>query len=638
MPTPRRHLLPLFLLAAALGCSSGLGDEAATGDVLVLDGLPAETGFDATFPAWTSLDGTWQLALDPDDAGLGEGWEDPSLDRGGWGEQAVPGTFNRDAGGALAPYEGVAWYAREFQVPALADDRRLHLRFGACFLDCTFWLNGTEIGHTDRPYLPLHFDATGAAREGDNTLVVRVDSRIGEDTVPVDTLLHPGSHGWWPYGGLTRGVTMEVGPRAWVHDLTALPDHDGAPGALRMRVGVFVAGDDPVRVDEIELRLTGPGGGEPLVWEAFKFDLGPGLHRFVVDHTEDGAQRWSRADPALYEMAVAMEADDFRAERVARFGFREVAADEDRVWVDDDGAFLYAVSRHEDDPRSGPWQDDQHLADDATLLVALGANHIRPGHYPADERWLRILRDAGITVAEEIPVYQWDPEQMADPALVDRARTQLRAMIQRDRNNPAIVMWSLMNEVHSWAPEAGEFAAELDATAKADDPDRLTTAALLAMPGAFLDEQVAGEIDVIGLNEYYGWYYQANEDVVPALDATRAAFPGKPIVVSEFGAGAVLGQEHEGELGPEPLDDHQYSEAWQAWYLDEHMALFQDWGGLAGVQPWAWADFHMEWNPTTGDPHPVEHTNLKGLLTMDRQPKQSYEAVQTWFTDRALGE
>jgi len=450
--------------------------------------------------------------------------------------------------------------------------------------------------------------------------------------------MHPGSHGWWPYGGLTRGVSMEVGPRAWIFDLTAIPGHDDDENAVRMRIGVYVAGDDEVFVDRLSLALTEPGGEDPLTWEASKVKLAPGLHVMLVDHAYDETRRWSRADPALYEMTAALETDDMEVERTARFGFRTVRAHADRVSVDNDHAFLYAVSRHEDDPETGPWQDQQHLDLDLALLTELGANHIRPGHYPADERWLRMLRDEGITIAEEIPVYQWDPTQMADDALVDQARTQLRAMIQRDRNNPAIIMWSLMNEVHSWAPEAGAFAAELAAVANEDDPTRLTTAALLAMPGAFLDEQVAPEIDVIGLNEYYGWYYQSSGDVVGALEATREAFPDHPIMVTEFGAGAVYGVEHEGELGPEPLDDHQYSEDWQAYYLDHHMGLYDGWGGLCGVQPWAFADFHMEWNPTTGDPHPAEFTNLKGLVTMDREKKQSFDVVGAWFEDHGLGD
>ena len=104
-------------------------------------------------------------------------------------------------------------------------------------------------------------------------------------------------------------------------------------------------------------------------------------------------------------------------------------------------------------------------------------------------------------------------------------------------------------------------------------------------------------------------------------------------MLSEFGAGAVAGHHLDpGTVGPESNHNHSYSEEYQTWLLEAHLDAAHE-AGIDGTMPWVLADFHMEWNPSTGDPHPVAWTNLKGLCTHDRTPKESYDAVQAYYQD-----
>lgn len=641
-----RHLRDILLVAVVAGLAAGcdapgeIPRPAPAGETLILDSLPVETGFEAVDHEAISLDGQWSFTRDPEEGGDAAGFFEPTFDRGEWSSQRVPGTFNRTPAGELDEYAGVAWLARTFSLGALdPTTEAVRLRFGACFLRCRYYLNGELLGESTRPYLPIQLDATRAAREGENLLVVRVDNRITPETVPVDTTFNPGRHGWWPDGGLTRHVEVVVTPRRWLYELSALPRGDGASGEVTLRLGFWNADDEAREVESVSLVLESPSGEVERRFAAERLSLPPGASLVEVEHAVPEPARWSREHPDhLYRARLSLVADGVTTSWEVRFGFRSVAVDDGLVALNGERGVLYGISRHEDAPGTGAAQSDEHLDEDLALLRELGVNHIRPGHYPADERFLRRLRDAGITIAEEIPIYQWSGAQMGDAALTDEAVRQLRAMIQRDRNNPAIVMWSLMNEVHSWDEGAHLFAQTLADTARKEAPDRLLTYALQIVPGILTGEEyVAPHVDVIGVNEYYGWYYGTFDDIAAGFGAYHDMFPDKAMLVSEFGAGGVPGHNEDAPLEPEPRDDHSYSEAWQAWFLAEHLERF---GALdfplAGVMPWAFADFHMQWDPSTGRPHPVHNVNLKGLVTLEREKKQAFDVVREVYWGRAL--
>lgn len=632
----------ILLILFAIGCSTPnkpLADWQAkqANDALLLEELPVETDFENTSLQSVSLDGLWQAKKDTQEVGINERWFAKNYDMQNWDSQVVPGTYNLDEQGRLDPYKGAVWLSTNFDLQRFdATKNSLLLRFGGCFLKCRYWLNGVELGNTERPYLPVVFDVSDSVIIGENKLTVMVDNRITRYTVPVDTIFNQGKHGWWPYGGLTRTVDYRIAPRVRIWDLSALTECSDAGDKLSIQLGIY----NPDRVDSIAgltVVLQDPDGNEIASWSGERIELPYALNRLtLVDSLV--ARRWSREEPGnLYTISVKLGGEAGDVEYQVRFGFRQVEARADGLYINGRRDFLYGINRHEDSPTTGPWQPDEHLVQDLQLIGELGVNHIRPGHYPAEPRWLRLLRDAGITIEEEIPVYQWANIQMADQDLIDKAVVLLRAMIQRDRNNPAIIAWSLANEVHSWEDEADDFARQLNEAARTDDPDRLTTFALLTVPAVGTGkEYIAPYVDFIGLNEYYGWYYGAIDDVSDAIETYHAMFPDKPLIMSEFGAGAVYGTLKGGTMGPEPADDHSYTEDWQAWFIAGHLRNFRELGYLAGTMPWAFADFHMEWNPTTGSPHPVDQTNLKGLVSFTREKKLSFDVVSEAYLDRVF--
>jgi len=586
----------------------------------VLEPLTAgEVGYvmsgDLPVPSWRyldetvgqSLDGIWSFQEDPENVGDGQGWFRPGFDRSAWREIEVPGVWNA-AFEDLFHYKGVAWYAVTFSwdgEPAPA-----FLRIGAAFLKSNIYLNGQLIGEHRGGYTPVHAPLGEALQTGENLLVVRVDNLIGEDTIPVVTPTSGGLHGWWPYGGLSRSVTLHRLPDPWFFKIE--PRFAGTDGALSVMLGVR-AKRARYRA-EFTWTLTSPAGGETAGAAALRIP-GPGVWFYRLATTADPPLVWSRETPEnLYLFSLAAE-DDGAA---VRFGYRTVALDGPDFLLNGARDFWWGINRHSDYADIGSVETAAAVEREIDILRDLHVNHVRPGHYPVAPVLLDALCDAGFTILEEIPAYQLFARQMDDPVLLEQALLQLGEMIERDKNNPAILSWSVGNESSTYFPWSRVMVGALADEARRLDPDRPTTLVISNSPCIVPLEFSAPLVDILGVNQYYGWYLGSVESAGPCLDRVAAMFPELVIVASEFGAGAVYGKHLEGEPGPEPLHDHSYTEEWQVWFLQQQLQQLLQRDILTGVMPWVLADFHMEWFPSTGDPHPVVDTNLKGLLTQDR--------------------
>ena len=620
---------------AAVAADEDVAAAAPRGEVVAIDAplpflsgsLPAESAVDESDRPRFALDGTWRFRFDDDELGVGETWFAVDHDRAAWDDIAVPAAWD------LAVPDGydrqtVAWYAREVAPPDLGPVTRL--RFEGVFREARVWWNGEDLGGMDLPYLPFGFDVSARlAASGSNTLVVRIDNRLTSDTLPCDTLQNAGKHGWFPFGGLTRPVYL-AGARA-THVVRARISGDPAGG--RVSADVLLSGPAPASGTTTVDAWVGCAGETVLLWDAFALDEGQtafGLRGVVPE-----PRPWSPETPdARYRLRVRVT-DGGGGETVAYdFALKTFVAESGRFLLNGTDRFLRGINRHEDHPEHGSVFDEEVVARDVELIDRMGADFCRPGHYPNDVRVLRALEAAGVMLAEEIPVYQLDDRQLADPVLVDRATRALERLITRDANRPGVVMWSISNEIWAWSAAAPAFLQALYDTAKALDPARPVMIATVTAP--FLSEldRSSGVVDVIGLNEYFGWYYGTTAEVGTHLDTVHALFPDRTWFISEYGAGALHGRHQDEPPGEEDVLDHSYSEEYQRWFHEQHLAAFAERDFVRGVMPWVFSDFRMQWTPHTGDPHPADRTNLKGLVSAERVPKASYDLLSEWYGAR----
>jgi beta-glucuronidase len=558
------------------------------------------------------LSGRWRVIVDPYEAGYlgfhGKPWPfgffRDAEPRPGLAEYdfdrsellEVPGDWNSQDP-KLLYYEGTLWYQTRFRLEEHPGARRF-VHFGAANYHAMVWLDGEPLGEHEGGFTPFAFELPGAGAAGEHVLTVKVDNTRRREAVPTV------STDWWNYGGLTREVSLLEVPETFVREFTVGPD---GPGRVRAQVVL----DGPQRSQTVKLRI--PEGGLEVSGETDD----DGRAELIA---EAQLELWTPARPRRYWVEITSETDAV-AEPV---GFRTVQTEGTRILLNGEPIFLRGVSLHEEVP-FGPGRawSEEHARTLLGWAVELGCNFVRLAHYPHNETMVRVAEELGLLVWAEIPVY-WNIAWDHAPTL-DCAKAQLGEMIARDRNRCAVILWSLSNEAP--ATEARQaFLTELAQHARALDPTRLLTSALFARldedaETMVIDDPVGEHLDVMGCNEYLGWYYREPEE----MDRIRWSSPyHKPLIMSEFGAGAVAGRE--GDVSTPFTEEHQ------AHVYRKQIGMLGRVPFLAGLSPWILKDFRT---PRRVLPGIQDGWNRKGLVSDRGLRKRAFGVLREWYQELA---
>jgi beta-glucuronidase len=216
--------------------------------------------------------------------------------------------------------------------------------------------------------------------------------------------------------------------------------------------------------------------------------------------------------------------------------------------------------------------------------------------------------------------------QWTNPATLENARNQLRDEIARDHNRAAVVLWSLSNETVPSEVGRLEFLKALAADVRSYDDTRLLTSALNHTDSTGPNQRTitdpAGEfLDVIGLNEYVGWYEKRPEDA--DVIEWKSAYD-KPLIVSEFGAGALYNKHGDAQT--------RFTEEYQANLFEHQIGMLRKVPFLAGMSPWLLMDFRSprRWLPGIQDFH-----NRKGLISDRGERKQAFYVLQKFYREKS---
>ncbi len=565
----------------------------------------------------TSLNGAWQTIVDPFETGFYDYRYQPRAD--GFFQARtprdksdlveydfdasprlqVPGDWNSQDE-RLFFYEGTVWYRKVFDYP-LRPGARLFVHFGAANYDAHVYLNGTRLGSHEGGFTPFNFEITGQMSAQGNSLVVKVDNRRRRDAVPtVNT-------DWWNYGGLTRDVSLIELPATFVLDYV-LQLAEGTTNRVAGWVqldGLAAAGRD------VTVRIPGASVETTVSTDA--------AGRAALDVAAD-LSLWSPSNPRLYDVEIAAAGDRVRD----RIGFRTIATRGTDILLNGKPVFLRGVSVHEQAPmREGRANGPEDARTLLGWVKELGGNFVRLAHYPHNESMVRMADSLGLMVWAEIPVYwtiQWENE-----ATLANARRQLSEMITRDRNRAAVILWSMANET-PLSESRLAFLQSLARRARELDPTRLLTAALelhyrLEDGVLSIDDPFGRDLDVIAINEYLGWYGGTPQ----RADSVRwESVYDKPLIVSEFGAGALQGYHADART--------RWSEEYQASVYRHQVAMLRRIPFLRGVTPWILADFRSPRRPLPGI---QDFWNRKGLLSERGIRKQAFFVLQQYYREVA---
>lgn len=491
-------------------------------------------------------------------------------------------------------FEGAAWYVRSFDASDLPEGDRHILRIGAAAYECKVFLNGVFLGRHRGASTPFFVDLTTALRAGENHLFLCVDNLRTLDRVP---MRHTD---WFNYGGVYREVAIYTVPRAAVRDLFVSLVPDGTFSKMRIAVDCDGPGDEArFHIPELGIseRIPLQGGKGEVVIEA-------------------RPELWSPEMPKLYDIAL-----DYEADRVTdRVGFREIRREGRDILLNGAPLFLRGVAVHEDDETHGKVSTRADLECRFDHARELGCNFVRLAHYPHHEEAAKLADERGILLWEELPVY-WaidflNPETYAD------AENQLCELVRRDRNRASVIIWSVGNENPDSDPRF-DFMSKLATRARALDPTRLVSAACLVdLEKMQIADRLASVIDVIGINEYFGWYFPNYEDLAAI---GRNSSPDRPVVITETGADAVtpaLG-------GPER---GLFSEAYMADVYRNQVAILRELEYVKGISPWVLYDFRAERRQNAWQ----KGWNRKGLIAQDKVTKKAaFGIMQEFYREMA---
>jgi beta-glucuronidase len=558
--------------------------------------------------ATVSLDGAWHAIVDPYENGIGSGIfrdEKPKSksDRVEYSFDLspvlnVPGDWNTQRE-TLMFYEGPVWYRREFSYHKKTGTR-VFVHFGAANCRAAAYLNGEKLGEHEGGFTPFNFELTSTLRDGGNFLVVEVNNARRADNVPALRF------DWWNYGGITRDVDLVEVPETFIQDYWVQ-----LSGGSQNEISGWVQLNGREQAEKLTLEIP-----EAHVRESLNSDAsGRAQFRFTAK-----VELWSPEHPKLYDVILTSGSDTVRDQ----IGFRTIEVQGGKILLNGKPIFLRGISMHEE----APFRDGRAFSpEDAQTLLGwvkeLGCNFVRFAHYPHNENEIRLADRMGLMVWSEIPVY-WDID-WTNPATLANARAQLRDMIARDHNRAAVILWSLSNETPV-KPERLNFLKQLAQDARELDSTRLITSAMNHVDSTSADVRTLSDplgdvLDVLGLNEYLGWYWGRPED------ADRMQWKSnwnKPLIVSEFGGGAPAGRHGDA--------DERWTEEYQDNLFQHQLAMVEKIPNLAGITSWVLMDFR---SPTRLLPGVQDYHNRKGVISNRGERKLAFYTLQKFYRKMA---
>ncbi len=567
------------------------------------------------------ITGPWTLRGDKRFVGVTKGW--PTGNFAG-STVVVPNSPNakRITGSAgLDSFRGsVGWYRTTIGVPA---DGPYALRFESINHKGTIWVDGKLLGSHLGTYLP--FEKNVQLTAGQHTLVVRADWRN-----PARLKRQAWHRTWFNFGGINREITLRPLGKS---DITA--------PAIRTRLepggGALV--DVQVRLRNRDGKREVPAGGA-LIRDGKRYDFSfptlriPARATRVVSATVEvpDAALWSPESPNLYDVDLFVPGETRYS---LRTGLRELSQSGRRLLLNGKAVQLRGASIHEDAQGRGDALTPADMDEIVGELKAIGANATRAQH-PLSAALMERLDAAGIMVWMGVgPVDAPGAFTSNTPALRRQSARRVRTSLLQLQTHPSLIAWNLANEVAGDGHPGGQagYIDEMARELKRRDPGRLVA---LDVWGAHPPREPGGaiyrNIDAIGDTNYIGWYEKTLESKAEVSRAIRQhersikrVFPGKIVVVTEFGA----------EANSDNPTNRPGGFAFQADLLRRHINVYRTERGLSGMLVWNLRDFAVSPAFAGGSIRRevpnieiVRGLNQKGLFFYDGRPKPAARVVR----------
>ena len=424
-----------------------------------------ENNWDAS-PFYYSLNGTWKFNWVRKPANRPLNFFKPEFDVSGWDDIQVPSNWEIQGYGipiyVNQPYEWtqnpqppeiphdynpVGSYRRSFTIPEEWHDRRIFIHFGAVKSAMYLWINGEKVGYSQGSKTPAEWDITDHLQPGKNTVAVEVYRWSDGSYLECQD--------FWRISGIERDVYLFSTPHVYIRDFFALAGliDDYQNGTL----------DVTIEFRNKARRLNAPGyttsiflldWQDNIIWTASKeLELHKSEQASVsFIHRVESPEKWSAETPNLYDLVIQLEKDGTILESVGcKIGFRTSEVKDGQLLVNGKPVLFKGVNRHEHDPNTGHVIRVESMIHDIALMKQNNINAVRTSHYPNDPKWYALCDEYGLYIIDEANIEShgmgYGERSLAKDPLWENAHVdRIERMVERDKNHPCIIEWSMGNE------------------------------------------------------------------------------------------------------------------------------------------------------------------------------------------------
>lgn len=534
-------------------------------------------------------------------------------------------------------YRGKGYYKKNIYIPAEWGDKEIYLYFEGSGQETEVFVNGKRIGEHSGSYTAFSFrinDALKFSQNGNalNTIEVTVDNSYNENIPPL-------SADFTMFGGIYRDVYIKVLPK--IHfdadNFASSGIFVSTPAVTNEKADILIKGKIRNRGDKNQnVEVT------HSILDAYG-NLFRQLHKRYsikanssIDFNDQIAgvkdfQLWSTENPYLYRVVSTIK--DAKSKKIINqsvnpLGFRWFSFDAEKgFFLNGKHLKLIGASRHQDYFQKGNSLPNKIHVRDVELLKEMGGNVLRIAHYPQDPEILMACDRLGILATIEAPIVNTITES---EAFTNNCLTMQTEMIRQNYNHPSLIAWAYMNEVllrprfekgserqEKYFHNITQLALKLDKLTKEEDPYRYTMISNHGNFDLYKRLQLTAIPDLVGWNLYQGWYSGSFEGFGRFIDNHRRQLPDKPLLITEYGADE---DNRLHNFTPERFDKTvEYAQMYHKSYLAEIMK--RDFVSAGMI--WNLAEFSSEERGET-----TPHINAKGIMTIDRKPKNIYYFYQ----------
>lgn len=502
----------------------------------------------------------------------------------------------------LEDYRGKGVYAKTIRTQS----ENIRLIFKGVSHTADVFLDGKPIAHHYNAYTEF-YALVKNLEKGDHKLEVYVDNSFSEQSA-----LHV-ANDYRSYGGITRPVILEELDDLflrWMHVTPILEN-----GAWKVNVKIQLVNlADGTRTVKLRCEIE----GQTLDFGTLEVSEEAEAER-TFELTNITA--WNPENPRLYLLTATLTDESGKAidDLTDRVGFREIKVEGDKILLNNKRIYLKGFNRHEDYGQLGAAVPVEIMSYDIDTILYTGANTIRTSHYPNDERFLDLCDERGIFVWEEGHARGLSEAQMRNPHFKRQSDDCINEMVVSHYNHPSILMWGILNECASDTEYGREcYALQYGRLRELDKTRPLTSASNKYEKDICMDLA-----DIVSFNIYPRWYiddepgeYLAN--LKSGVDAT--AGKGKPMIISEFGAGGIYGYRSFTKV--------KWTEDRQADITKEIITKYAGLDYLSGLILWQYCDGRVDNEWAMNRP---KTQNNKGVVDIYRQPKLAYYTIKECF-------